>query len=111
MIKRKRLPTWVQAGTSRNLTCGPVLPTIRELMAVEERDHDLTWLMDSLQNAIALEFSTIPPYLCAWWSIKDDSDPVAISLKTIWKEEMRHTGLACNLLAGIGGRPNLKTIV
>lgn len=87
------------------------LPTIRELMSVGKGDRDLCWLMDSLQNAIALELSTIPPYLCAWWSIKDDSDPVAISLKAIWKEEMRHTGLACNLLAGIGGIPNLNNVV
>jgi hypothetical protein len=87
------------------------LRTIRKLMSVEKRDRDLSWLMDSLQNAIALEFSTIPPYLCAWWSIKDPYDPVAVSLKTIWKEEMRHMGLACNLLAGIGGRPVLKSTV
>jgi hypothetical protein len=111
MIKRKRLPEWVQSAAWPKSCRGPVLPTIRELMAVGKCDRDLTWLMDSLQNAIALELSTIPPYLCAWWSIKDHSDPVALSLKMIWKEEMRHTGLACNLLAGIGGRPNVKTVV
>ncbi len=82
--------------------------SIRELMTTDEAERNPSWLEDALQNAIALEFSTIPPYLCAWWSIKDRTHPVAESIKTILLEEMKHMGLACNLLAGIGGRPNLR---
>ena len=34
-------------------------------------------LQDALQTAMGLEFSTIPPYLCAEWSIGSD-DPTAL---------------------------------
>jgi hypothetical protein len=33
---------------------------IPELMQVDESERDLTWLQESLQNAVKLEFSTIP---------------------------------------------------
>jgi Ferritin-like len=90
--------------------------TIFELMNVPEEQCDLDWLKNSLQAAIKLEFSTLPPYLCALWSIKDvDADgnptgPVADSIKDqIALEEMLHMGLACNLLTAIDGTPSLNT--
>ena len=86
--------------------------TIPDLMSVKVPDRDLPWLKNSLQTAIALELSTIPPYLCAWWSIKDVDGDVAESIKTVWTEEMRHMGLACNLLAALdGGHPNLLSVI
>ncbi len=54
---------------------------IFELMRVPESEHDLDWLKESLQAAIKLEFATLPPYLAALWSIKQDSDPVAMSIR------------------------------
>jgi Ferritin-like len=90
--------------------------TIFELMNVPEEQCDLDWLKNSLQAAIKLEFSTLPPYLCALWSIKDvdaNGNPigsVADSIKEqIALEEMLHMGLACNLLTAIGGTPSLNT--
>jgi hypothetical protein len=90
--------------------------SITELMSVPESECDLDWLKKSLQAAIKLEFSTIPPYLCALWSIKDvdaggnPTGPVADSIREqISLEEMLHMGLACNLLAAIGGTPSLNT--
>lgn len=82
--------------------------SIRELMEVPADEHGAEWLNDALQTAIELEFSTIPPYLCAWWSIRSSADPVARSIRTIWREEMLHMGLACNLLVAIGGTPRLN---
>jgi hypothetical protein len=80
---------------------------IQELMRVAAIDRDLDWLMVSLQDAIQLEFSTIPPYLCAMWSIKDTDHPFYGIFRDIVVEEMLHLGIACNLLAGVGGKPVL----
>lgn len=43
---------------------------IVELMQVPSSQHDLVWLKEALQAAIELELATLPPYLCAMWSIK-----------------------------------------
>ncbi len=90
--------------------------TINELMNVPEEQCDLEWLKKSLKAAIKLEFSTLPPYLCALWSIvkpQDDSGSetyVAESIKQqISVEEMLHMGLTCNLLVSLGEPPVLNT--
>lgn len=83
---------------------------IIELMAIPKSDHDLDWLKESLQSAIKLEFATLPPYLCALWSIKDESAPTYLSIRQhIAEEEMLHMGLTCNLLTAIGGVPIMNT--
>jgi hypothetical protein len=67
-------------------------------------------LFEALQDAIDLEFATIPPYLCAQWSIIDpagDGLEAAKIIRGVVREEMRHMGLVCNLLAGIGGAPSI----
>ena len=85
------------------------MTTIRELMQISASERDMDWLKTSLQEAIKLEFATIPPYLCALWSIKDTSDPVYQSISEhIAEEEMLHMGLACNLLVAIGGQPMIN---
>ena len=82
---------------------------ISELLSVPETDHDVDWLKDSLEIAVQLEFTTIPPYLTAFWSIVNKSDPVARAIRNIFKDEMLHFGIACNLLAGIGGSPVINS--
>lgn len=72
-----------------------------------DRDSAVDWLEDALHAAIKLEFSTIPPYLCALWSIKDQSDPIARSIRSVVQEEMLHMALACNMLVAIGGTPKI----
>ena len=44
---------------------------------VSDQINNLPDLKNALQTAMRLEFSTIPPYLCAQWSIKDDHGQVA----------------------------------
>jgi hypothetical protein len=98
--------------------------TIFELMSVPEEQCDLEWLKKSLQAAIKLEFSTIPPYLCALWSIdsrtpaekESNAGPVSPNgfvadaiRDQIAREEMLHFAIACNLLSAIGGTPSLNT--
>ncbi len=81
---------------------------ISRLMRVAPHNHDLAWLKESLSAAVALEFSTLPPYLTALWSIKNPAEPAAQSIREICREEMLHMGLMCNLLVAIGGAPQIN---
>jgi hypothetical protein len=64
-------------------------------------------LQESLALAAQLEFSTIPPYLCAEWSIQPNADPdrVARMIHGVVMQEMLHLGLALNMVVAIGGQP------
>jgi len=79
--------------------------TIRE--TVEDGINNVAELQGSLLTAIALEFSTIPPYLCAEWSINSDNngDPSDVSgrIHRVVMQEMLHFGLACNMYTATGG--------
>jgi len=77
--------------------------SIRE--TVENGITNVTELQGSLLTAIRLEFSTIPPYLCAQWSIDSSNDPsnVANTIQNIVVQEMLHFGLACNMFTATGG--------
>ena len=63
-------------------------------------------LRESLQLAAQLEFSTIPPYLCAEWSIRNGGE-VQETIDEIVIQEMGHMALACNMLTAIGGSPSI----
>jgi hypothetical protein len=54
-----------------------------------------------------LEFATIPPYLCAQWSIKEDPNRIEATLHEIVSQEMSHLALAGNVLSAVGGVPKL----
>ncbi|GGV04875.1 membrane protein [Streptomyces albospinus] len=84
---------------------------IRDLLKVEPEKHDLAWIKKSLQAAIALELSTIPPYLCALWSIKKDGTDAGQRIQGIALDEMFHLGLACNMLSAVGGKPDIIAAV
>lgn len=77
----------------------------------ESKQHQIKMLQCALQAAVTLEFATLPPYLTAIWSVKDDLHPVAKSLREILQEEMLHMALACNLLSSIGGTPKISSAV
>jgi hypothetical protein len=66
-------------------------------------------LQEALQLAMQLEFATIPPYLCAEWSIdlSSDADKVASLISSIAVQEMFHFALAGNMLTAIGGTPDI----
>jgi hypothetical protein len=64
-------------------------------------------LQSALQTAIQLEFSTIPPYLCAQWSIDSDPGGVADMIQDIVVQEMYHFALAGNMLTATGGMPSV----
>ena len=65
-------------------------------------------LREHLQWAIELEHSTLPPYLCALYSIKPGTNQAAVSaITSVFIEEMLHMTLAANLLNAVGGAPAL----
>jgi hypothetical protein len=71
--------------------------------------RDLTWLQDSLQAAIQVELTTIPPYLAAMWSLKDPTSGNCSKANSflfqVVLEEMLHMALACNMLCALGREP------
>jgi hypothetical protein len=63
-----------------------------------------------LQWAIELEHATIPPYMCALYSLDTERNPEAAQVVgTVLTEEMLHLTLAANLLNAVGGTPMLDT--
>src|SRR5580692_7493601 len=61
-----------------------------------------------LQWAIELEHATLPPYLCALYSIEEGSNEDAVEvIHSVFMEEMLHLTLAANILNAIGGSPQI----
>ena len=70
----------------------------------------ITGLRRHLQTALELEHSTIPPYLCALYSIPDGVNVGASTLiHSVVMEEMLHMLLVANLLNAIGGEPRVDS--
>lgn len=65
-------------------------------------------LYQHLQAAVELEHSTVPPYLCAMYTIKPGFNREAAEIiRTVVVEEMLHMILSCNVLNAIGGAPSI----
>ncbi|MFD0854275.1 ferritin-like domain-containing protein, partial [Actinomadura adrarensis] len=69
---------------------------------------DLDDLREHLQWAIEIEHATLPPYLCALYSLDPDRNAEAVQVVAgVFIEEMLHLALAANLLNAVGGIPRL----
>ena len=65
-------------------------------------------LRDHLQTAIEIEWSTIPPYLCALWSSGDVANRLAATcLREVVMEEMLHLTLVVNILNALDRAPSI----
>jgi len=65
-------------------------------------------LRELLQAAVTLELSTIPPYLCALYSMHPEgNDEAKLVIRSVVVEEMLHMVLAANVLNAIGGEPRV----
>lgn len=62
-------------------------------------------LQEAVQLAVQIEFTTIPAYLTALYSIQDVSSTAYQLLRSVVMEEMYHANQAANLLVAIGGQP------
>ena len=61
-----------------------------------------------LQWAIEIEHGTLPPYLCALYSIKEGcNEEAAEVVHSVFMEEMLHLTMAANILNAVGGSPKL----
>jgi len=93
--KRHRLIRPVVA--TRDLDAPQLITTLAELQA-------------HLQIAMKVELSTIPPYLCALYSIKEGANLFATNMiRSVVVEEMLHMVLVANILNAIGGEPAINT--
>ncbi|MEU4572575.1 ferritin-like domain-containing protein [Nonomuraea sp. NPDC023979] len=82
----------------------------RATMPTEARIRTLESLREHLQWAIELEHATLPPYLCALYSLDPEKNPEAVRVVgSVFAEEMLHLALAANLLNAVGGSPRLDT--
>jgi hypothetical protein len=71
---------------------------------------DVEDLRQVLQIAIELEHATIPPYLCALFSIAPGhNQEVANLIRSVVTQEMLHMALVCNLLNAVGGHPDISS--
>ncbi len=70
-------------------------------------DDPVKALHEHFQVALEIEHATIPPYLCALYSLKDGANAEAAQIiKSVVIEEMLHMTLVSNILNAIGGSPN-----
>lgn len=84
---------------------------VHELLATPAEQYNLATLQSSLQVAVELELSTLPPYLCGFWSCQTQSDTAPQLILSVCWQEMLHMGLAANMLTTIGGAPVINTRV
>jgi len=68
--------------------------------------NTITDLREHLEIATRVELSTIPPYLFAMYSIKDQDSDAARLIASVVVEEMLHVTLVTNLLLAVGGEPD-----
>lgn len=66
-------------------------------------------LREHLRTALRLELTTIPPYLCALYSIPDGKNvEVSTLIRSVVMEEMLHMVLAANVLNAVGGTVRMR---
>jgi len=73
-------------------------------------NRDLHWIKGELQSAIELEWSTLPVYLSALFSLEVQNYTAYNLIRSVAMEEMVHMAIAANILAALGGSPQIKTI-
>jgi hypothetical protein len=91
-------------------TASPMAPSMKIVELMQAPTHDLPWIREAVQAAIELELSTIPPYLCALWSIDESGTEAEDLIRSVVLDEMGHMGLMCNLLKGLGESPKIVSV-
>lgn len=72
--------------------------------------RDITWIKNSLQTALELEYSTLPLYLSAMFSLEVQNYTAYNTIRSVAMEEMVHMAIVANILSAIGGTPSFKNI-
>jgi hypothetical protein len=83
---------------------------MKPMPAPEPPIRTLSDLRQLLEAAVQLELATIPPYLCALYSIHPGTNTeAALVLRSVVVEEMLHMVLASNVLNAVGGTPRFAS--
>ncbi|XP_066283288.1 uncharacterized protein [Branchiostoma lanceolatum] len=78
-------------------------------LSVPSPNARLEAIKENLHRALRLEWATIPPYLSAYYSLKDRyNEKIARLLKSIVIEEMKHMSMVANILNYLGQAPILN---
>jgi hypothetical protein len=72
---------------------------------IQSNADDRAALQEAAQLAVQVEFTTIPAYLTALYSISQPDSAAYQALRSVVVEEMFHVNQAANLLVAIGGLP------
>src|SRR5579871_5515297 len=68
----------------------------------------LEQLREHLQTAMQVELSTIPPYLCALYSIKEGTNQESARIiQSVVMEEMLHLVMVANIINALGFNPQI----
>ncbi len=95
--------TSIEARATPALPKPSTVPSVRRITTLEDLREHLQW-------AIELEHFTLPPYLCALYSLDPARNPEATEvIGSVLVEEMLHMTLAANLLNAVGGTPQIDT--
>ena len=83
------------------------MSTAAQHLSVPAADRDMEWLKSAMQSAIELEHATLPLYLSSMFSLKVQNYTTYNLIRSVAMEEMVHMAIACNILAAIGGTPQI----
>jgi len=72
---------------------------------IRDNVDDRGALQEAAQLAVQVEFTTVPAYLTALYSISEPESAAYQALRSVVIEEMFHVNQAANLLVAIGGVP------
>jgi hypothetical protein len=86
------------------------MKTLAQHFFVAPEQRDLDWIKSALQIAISLEHATLPLYIAATYSLKVQNFTAYNLIRSIAMEEMVHMAAVCNILAAIGGTPQIKNL-
>lgn len=86
------------------------MTALAQHFAVAPPKRDLDWIKSALQIAISLEHATLPPYVAATYSLEVQSFTAYNLIRSIAMEEMVHMAAVCNILAALGGVPQIKSL-
>src|SRR5688572_2520585 len=82
-----------------------IFPGRSHLMSSVEPQWTLEQLQEHLQAAVDLEFWTIPYYMAAAYSIKDQGEEAFQLVLSVVNQEMLHVQLAANIANAYGLSP------
>ncbi|GAA3818502.1 ferritin-like protein [Sphaerisporangium flaviroseum] len=85
----------------------PSPPPLLPLTLAHQPIGSIEELAAHLQTALTIELSTIPPYLCALYSITDPASEASRLIRGVVIEEMLHMMQVANLMNAIGVVPSL----